>query len=476
MSELDDLRNQNKATTLRFFGWSIVVLLAILLAWASQAELDEVATATGEVVPQSQIKTIQHLEGGIIEEMFVTEGDIVFAGSPLVQLDLSASGTREAELLVTLDGLMLRRARLLAEANGGEPEFPEDVAERRPQMAQNELNSLHARIAEMESSMIGLEEQVRQRESDLDQFEEEARALASQLALAREAFAMAEDLITDGLISRQDHLAAKTEVDQIRGQLATVNARNSRRRISAGAGQGAHERGRPGIPAQCPGRTGECRDFHRHHDRGNSQSHRHLRADPDHQPHRRGRQKHALLHYRCRRATRRSDHGYRSLRRSAGDRGSRLNPTGHVGYVREGQRATVKISTYDYIRYGGLDAVVTLVSPDSHQDESGNTYFRVVAETDRSYLGDQPGDFPDHVRHGSHGGYPHRDQFRADLPAEAGPEAAPRGLPRALEARSKRHHAVIPALSRDLVMVRFIDNVLAEIPDVATLLRDDNVG
>ena len=72
---------------------------------------------------------------------------------------------------------------------------------------------------------------------------------------------------------------------------------------------------------------------------------------------------------------------------------ARLNPQ-DVGYVREGQLATVKISTYDYIRYGGLNAVVTLVSPDSHQDESGNTYFRVVAETDRSYLGDQPGDFP----------------------------------------------------------------------------------
>ncbi|MBT7613147.1 MAG: HlyD family type I secretion periplasmic adaptor subunit, partial [Rhodospirillaceae bacterium] len=109
MSELDDLQKQTKASAIRFFGWAIMVLLIILGAWASQAELDEVATATGEFVPQGQVKTIQHLEGGIIEEMFVNQGDRVVAGSPLVRLDLNASQGREAELQVTLDGLMLRR-------------------------------------------------------------------------------------------------------------------------------------------------------------------------------------------------------------------------------------------------------------------------------------------------------------------------------------------------------------------------------
>jgi adhesin transport system membrane fusion protein len=392
MSELDDLRNQNKATTLRFFGWSIVVLLAIMLAWASQAELDEVATATGEVVPQSQIKTIQHLEGGIIEEMFVKEGDTVAAGSPLVQLDLSASGTREAELLVTLDGLILRRARLLAEANGGEPEFPKDVVERRPQMAQNELNSLHARIAEMESSMIGLEEQVRQREADLHQFEEEARALSSQLALAREAFAMAEDLITDGLISRQDHLAAKTEVEQIRGQLATVNARipgaesalvQAKERMNEadlGFQRNALEE-LANVEISIDTTTEEIL-------KATAISGRTLIVSPID-----GVVK--SMRFYTIGAVVRPGEAIMDIVPSDDQLviEARLNPQ-DMGYVREGQRATVKISTYDYIRYGGLDAVVTLVSPDSHQDESGNTYFRVVAETDRSYLGDQPGDFP----------------------------------------------------------------------------------
>ena len=392
MSELDELRSQNKATTLRFFGWSIVILLAVLLAWASQAELDEVATATGEVVPQSQIKTIQHLEGGIIEQMFVTEGDIVAAGSPLVQLDLSASDTREAELQVTLDGLILRRARLLAEANGGEPEFPEDVAERRAQMARNELNSLHARRAEMDSSMIGLEEEVRQREADLRRLEEESRALRSQLSLAREAFAMAEDLITDGLISRQDHLAAETEVDQIQGQLATVNAQipgaesalvQAKERMNEatlGFQRNALEE-LANVEISIATTTEEIL-------KATAITGRTLIVSPID-----GVVK--SLRFHTIGAVVRPGEAIMDIVPSDDMLviEARLNPQ-DVGYVREGQNATVKITTYDYIRYGGLDAVVTLVSPDSHQDENGNTYFRVVAETERSYLGDEPGDFP----------------------------------------------------------------------------------
>ena len=112
MSPLDELIARNKPSALRILAWAIVMLLTVALLWASQARLDEVATASGEVIPVGQVKTIQHLEGGIIAEMFVTEGSRVTTGSPLVRLDLTDSDTREAGLSVTLDGLVLRRERV----------------------------------------------------------------------------------------------------------------------------------------------------------------------------------------------------------------------------------------------------------------------------------------------------------------------------------------------------------------------------
>ncbi len=65
--------------------------------------------ATGEVVPQGKIKVVQHLEGGIIEQIHVSEGSVVRIGDPLVRLDLATSGVNRKELLARLDSALLRR-------------------------------------------------------------------------------------------------------------------------------------------------------------------------------------------------------------------------------------------------------------------------------------------------------------------------------------------------------------------------------
>ena len=71
---------------------------------------------------------------------------------------------------------------------------------------------------------------------------------------------------------------------------------------------------------------------------------------------------------------------------------AKLNPI-DIGFVTEGQPARVKISTYDFIRYGALDGVVTLVAADVTEDDEG-PFFEVVVETEKTYLGDKEGDLP----------------------------------------------------------------------------------
>ena len=88
MSPLDSLLANHPLPTWRAVAWPIVLLIAALLVWAPFAELEEVAVAPGEVIPQTKVKVIQHLEGGIIEKIFVTEGMEVKAGDPLVRIDL----------------------------------------------------------------------------------------------------------------------------------------------------------------------------------------------------------------------------------------------------------------------------------------------------------------------------------------------------------------------------------------------------
>jgi adhesin transport system membrane fusion protein len=72
---------------------------------------------------------------------------------------------------------------------------------------------------------------------------------------------------------------------------------------------------------------------------------------------------------------------------------AKLDPV-DIGYVTVGQPAVVKISTYDYIRYGGLDGRVTKVAADADNDSSGRHYYKVIVRTDRAHLGDRPGEYP----------------------------------------------------------------------------------
>jgi len=91
---LEFLLDRHPLLTWRAAAWPIMVLLAVILAWSFFAKLDEVAVAHGEVIPRGKVKLVQHLEGGIIEAIHVTEGDIVKAGDPLVQLDLAEAAEK----------------------------------------------------------------------------------------------------------------------------------------------------------------------------------------------------------------------------------------------------------------------------------------------------------------------------------------------------------------------------------------------
>ena len=123
-SELDVL-----LSTRRSRGWVTIALVvsflvAAFIVWAAFSKFDEVSSASGQIVPSGNVKTIQHLEGGIIEKISVREGAVVRAGDPLILLKLGTTVLNREELIARLEGQRLRRARLLAEAGDKPPEFP----------------------------------------------------------------------------------------------------------------------------------------------------------------------------------------------------------------------------------------------------------------------------------------------------------------------------------------------------------------
>jgi hemolysin D len=91
--------------------WSLLVLVAILIAWATFGQLDIVATAEGKLIPRSFLKIVQPAENGIMKELLVREGELVRAGQVLMRMDtrLSDADTRALQAELALRRLQLRR-------------------------------------------------------------------------------------------------------------------------------------------------------------------------------------------------------------------------------------------------------------------------------------------------------------------------------------------------------------------------------
>ena len=392
MSRLDNLVRTHPFASWHVAAWLVALLLGLAIGWAYYARLDEVAIASAEVVPQGQVKVVQHLEGGILSKIHVQEGQKVKIGDPLAQLDLGATGLDRNQILIQIDGLTLRRARLSAEATGMKPVFPRDIAIRYPDLVDSERKSFQSRERQLASALAVYKTQTHQRQLELEELIARRDSIRDNLKLARERFVMSTDLLQKKLISGMEHLTLKSEVQTLEGQLAQL------------------------VPAM-PKMSAAIREVAERSQQATLSFRRTAAEELGETELALARNRELLI--------RAADQVKRTLVKSpingivknmrfhtiggvvrAGEPimeivpsgesliiEARLNPT-DIGYVEVGQRATVKLSTYDYIRYGGLDGKVETVAADTSVDPNGNHYYKVVVRTEKAYIGNTSGSLP----------------------------------------------------------------------------------
>lgn len=120
-----EAKQQAKLAPLLFL---VAGFLGLFLAWAAIAELEEVTTGTGRIIPSSQMQLVQPFEAGIVRQIAVAEGDIVDAGDVLLVMDDTEARSALGELIERHQSLSMQRLRLSAEAQGEVPDFPSDVS------------------------------------------------------------------------------------------------------------------------------------------------------------------------------------------------------------------------------------------------------------------------------------------------------------------------------------------------------------
>ena len=392
MTELDKLLSRFPLPTWQLLSFTVVAMLVASGVWATQARLDQIAIAPGFVVPLGSVRTVQHLEGGLVTKIWVKDGDKVKEGQILLNLDLASGGLKPEEIQLQLDGLRLQRARLMAHVANVDLLLPGAEAQRQEALASAERSAYANRRRQHETTLRMLQSQRDERRLELQSLNTKLASAKQNLSLLLEQLEMAQDLSEKQLLPRMQALDRQRETEQLRGEIATMEIAVplARAVLAEAKARIQHERSRFVSDAAAELREVES-EIARNQQalkRAEEQARRTEVVSP-------------------------IDGIVQNLRVTTigGVVGSgepivdivpseerlvleaRLEPD-DIGHVRVGDPATVKVSTYDFLRYGGLEGWVSHVAADTSVDESGQHYFKILIETVSNLLivGDQ--DYP----------------------------------------------------------------------------------
>lgn len=326
----------------------IAAVLIIGLTWAHFARVEEITQGEAKVISKSREQIIQSLEGGILAQMSVQEGDVVEKGQVLLKIDATRAQASYREALSKVIGLKASITRLRAEAYHQPLEFDDDVKADKAVMAQ-EIEAYNARKAALNESVSGL-----RRSYDLSMRE----------------IKLAEPLAAKGLMSEVEILRMRRQANEIKSQIIE---RTNRYQAEASAELAKFELELSQTSENLIGRAdvverttvtapvkGTVKNVRVNTHGGVIQPGEHIMEIVPLED--------QLLVE------------------------GKIKPS-DVAFLHAGLKATVKISAYDYSIYGGLKGVVQHISPDTLKDDQkaaagrpDDTYYRVLILTDSSSL------------------------------------------------------------------------------------------
>lgn len=203
----------------------IGLLLIGFLFWSMIFPLDIASHSMGEVIPASQTKLVQHLEGGIVRRILVREGQQVKAGEVVAELERSASEADLREAQSHLGGLRIRALRLEAQLAGRrEITFPAELLRDFPEQTRNAVELIRSQSERIQGGLAVQTQKVLQRDAESAELRARRTHLANKLALLRDQIRISEKLLKEGLTNQYEHLNLLKEEQALVSALVETEA------------------------------------------------------------------------------------------------------------------------------------------------------------------------------------------------------------------------------------------------------------
>ncbi|WP_087017788.1 HlyD family type I secretion periplasmic adaptor subunit [Thaumasiovibrio subtropicus] len=402
----------NTPTHARFMLWMMVLFLVVAVVWASWAQLDKVTVGAGKVIPSSQLQIVQNLEGGIVKEVLVAEGQVVKEGQQLLLIDDTQFQANYRETAQELAGIQADSIRLhtlieavqvndeLVQTNwrqsvsiSEEPlAFTEEFEINNPRLVRRQRSEYRGKLSNLRNQLQLLGQQISQKEQELIEVNARVRNLRTSYDYAAKELAITRPLAEEGVVPRIELLKLERQVNDTKREL--TSSRLQVPLLNAAIQEAVLKRVDTALQfrSELQSQLNETDDQ--------------LAAISESR---------VGLADRVKRTVVTSPVSGTIQKIHVNTRGGVIQPgmdlveivpnednllveakiaPQDIAFLRPGLTAVVKFTAYDFTRYGGLNGELEHISADTEEDEEGNSFYLVRVRTQVNQLGTESEPLP----------------------------------------------------------------------------------
>ncbi|NSL56680.1 HlyD family type I secretion periplasmic adaptor subunit [Uliginosibacterium aquaticum] len=359
--------------------------LLLLVVWAALAELDEVTKGEGKVIPSRQVQVIQSLDGGLVSEILVREGQLVKKGQLLLKIDPTRFVSNLKENRSEYLSLLAKAERLQAIAETRPFVPPPEVVTEAPEIVAQEQALFEAVRSELLNSIGIAQQQLTQRGQELKEIRARRESAEQGYELTRQELEKTRPLARTGAVSDVELLRLERDVSRYRGERDMANAQIPRIESAIAEAQRKIQEVNLGIRNKARTELSEVSSRLGRLSEGS-----------------------VALEDRVKQSEIRSPVNGTVKQLLVNTVGGVVQPgrdiigivpsddallleakvlPRDIAFLRPGQKALVKFTAYDFAIYGGLEAKLEHIGADSITDDKGNSYYIVRVRTDKSVIG-----------------------------------------------------------------------------------------
>lgn len=392
MSELEAATRLRPSRASLLLLFTIIGLVIAFVAWASMSRVEEITRGQGTVVPSRQIQIVQSLEGGVLEEILVKQGDVVTKGQVLLRISdvMFASQERGAEAQFL--GLRAKKARLSAEANSSEFSLPEDIKEKTPQIASNEIALYNSRQSELKNSYDILDSRISRARADIAEVNAQINRLSQSRSSVRKELDITRDMVRQRAVPKLEEIRLERELNDMSGQINAESQRKASLQAELNSAQQEREGQKAKFESQALSELNEVETQlatlqENLTSIGDRVDRAELRSPVDG----------VVNNIALTTIGGVVEPAQKLIEIVPSDDELKIIarvPPEEVAFLRPDLPVKVKVSAYDPQKFGSLDGTLMRIGANSVSDGEGGVFFEIEVRTDKNYMGTEANPLP----------------------------------------------------------------------------------